>query len=54
MGIHTKNYKTKCNHKFHLKCARTWFYHGEKEKCPLCNQKTEWQNPNIFLHFSGY
>ena len=54
IGFYTKNYETKCNHKFHYKCAREWLYIREKKKCPQCNQESEWQNPDILLHFSGY
>lgn len=52
--IFGKTYKTKCNHKFHLNCIQKWLYYGGKKYCPLCRTKIKWQNPNVFLHYSGY
>lgn len=48
------NYKTQCNHNFHLSCAKTLFYFYADKKCPLCRKKVIWKNPDIFLRYAGY
>ena len=47
-------YKTQCNHKYHLNCAKKLFYFYADKKCPICRQEVKWENPDIFLRYAGY
>ena len=49
-----KKYTTTCGHKFHLKCMQQWLYYENRGTCPLCRNKEQWKNPDIFLRISGY
>ena len=54
LQFYQTKYITKCRHKYHLKCAKKWFYKNDNKTCPNCRESEKWKNPNVFLHISGY